>query len=378
MQKLNVLFLSSWYPNKLEPLNGSFVQRHAEAVATMHNVEILHAIGNKNQETEFVFDDQIINNIRTLVVYFRSSSNPLLNFFKKIKAYKKGFTVMQKPDLVHSNVLYYPMLFAVYLKKKYKIPFVISEHWSDFLELEHHNINFLRKKTTFLITNNANAILPVSNKLKEGMLKFGIKNDFHVVPNVINTDLFSTSHDEKDEKTFNFLHISSLVKMKNPKKILNAFLRLKKEGYLVKLTIAGAESEELLEIVTKYAAKEYVDLLLTISQQEVAALMKKSHCFVLFSDFETQGCVLLESLSTGLPVIAPKVGGIEELINPNLGILIEVGNEEKLYEAMKNMIETSKIFKKEILHEFVESNFSVPVVAKQLNDVYKKVLSKLA
>jgi hypothetical protein len=42
-----------------------------------------------------------------------------------MKAYQLGFKKMQKPDLVHGNVLHNNMLFAVSLKRKYGIPFVI-------------------------------------------------------------------------------------------------------------------------------------------------------------------------------------------------------------------------------------------------------------
>ena len=56
-----ILFISSWFPNKLEPTNGNFVQRHAEAVSLLHDVEVLHAIGYFNEKEKFVFDDQVIN-----------------------------------------------------------------------------------------------------------------------------------------------------------------------------------------------------------------------------------------------------------------------------------------------------------------------------
>ncbi|MBC7555687.1 MAG: hypothetical protein H7195_01860, partial [Chryseobacterium sp.] len=44
--KHKILFISAWFPNKLEPTNGNFVQRHAEASALYNNVEILHAVGD--------------------------------------------------------------------------------------------------------------------------------------------------------------------------------------------------------------------------------------------------------------------------------------------------------------------------------------------
>ena len=119
---MKILFLSSWFPNKLEPTNGNFVQRHAEAVAMKHDVEILHTIGDFDQKETYIFDDKVINGIRTLIIYYKNSKNPIQNFIRRMKAYKLGFAKMQKPDLVHANVLHNNMLFAVYLKKKFKIP----------------------------------------------------------------------------------------------------------------------------------------------------------------------------------------------------------------------------------------------------------------
>ena len=135
MSKKNILFISSWFPNKIEPTNGNFVQRHAEALSLLHHVEILHAIGDSEQKETYVFDDKIINEIRTLIVYYRNTTNPILNFVRRMKAYQMGFFKMINPDLVHANVLQKSMLFAVYLKWKFKIPFVVTEHWSGFLKI---------------------------------------------------------------------------------------------------------------------------------------------------------------------------------------------------------------------------------------------------
>ncbi|MCB4234228.1 glycosyltransferase family 4 protein [Kaistella anthropi] len=71
-----------------------------------------------------------------------------------------------------------------------------------------------------------------------------------------------------------------------------------------------------------------------IYSQEVSEKMRASDCFVLFSDYENFPCVLLESLSTGTPVIATKVGGIPEVVNEKNGILIS-NSKDELYEAMK-------------------------------------------
>ncbi|PZU88720.1 MAG: hypothetical protein DI529_05040, partial [Chryseobacterium sp.] len=217
--KYKVLFISSWFPNKLEPTNGNFVQRHAEAVATLHDVEILHTIGDFHQEKIFVFDDQIINGIRTLVIYYKNSKNPIQNFLRRMKAYKIGFSKMQKPDIVHANVLHNNMFFAVYLKKKFKIPFVVTEHWTALRKINHHNTSSAIKWIAKYVGNQASMILPVSNDLKESLDVLGIKTSKKVIPNVVDTKLFKPKNADSEE--FNFIHISNLIPRKNSNKILN-------------------------------------------------------------------------------------------------------------------------------------------------------------
>lgn len=371
-----ILFISSWFPNQLEPTNGNFVQRHAEAVSLLHDVEVLHTIGNFNQKEKFVFDDQIINGIRTLIVYYKNSKNPLQNFLRRMKAYQLGFKKMQKPDLVHGNVLDNNMLFAVYLKRKYGIPFVISEHWSIFQEQNHVKISksasFLAKK----IAEKASFILPVTENLILGLQKLGITTPMKVLGNVVDTDLFSPKF-EKSEK-FTFLHISNLIALKNPEKIIKAAIDLYQINSHFELQIGGdGDLKPLQKIIRENNAEGYIKTFGMLSLEKVSEKMKTANCFILFSDYENQPCVILESLASGIPVIATKVGGISELLNEKRGILIEKKYGQELLEAMKNMLEKHvELESSESLRKYVVENFSKSVIAEKFSEIYKQVLVK--
>lgn len=369
---MKILFISSWFPNKLEPTNGNFVQRHAEAVASLHEVEILHAIGDPAQDQEFIFDDQTINGIRTLIVYYKNSKNPVLNFRNRMQAYQKGFLKLQKPDLVHANILHNSMLFAVYLKEKYKIPFVISEHWSGFLQVNRSKLSFVSILTARYIARKASCLLPVSTILMDNLKELKIGKKFKVIGNVINTELFFP--EEKQNKTFAFLHISNLIPLKNPDVIIEAAFRLRKDFKNFELQIGGdGDVERLNKLIKKYDGQNYIKIFGEISHSEVAEKMKKSSCFVLFSDYESFSCVLLESLSSGVPVIATRVGAIPEIIGENHGVVIEK-SEEELYTAMKNMLNGNyKADLSEKLHQYVVENFSVSAIAREFNQVYKNI-----
>lgn len=371
---MKILFISSWFPNKLEPTNGNFVQRHAEAVALKHDVEILHTIGDFKQKETFVFDDKIINGIRTLVVYYKNSKNPIQNFLRRMKAYKMGFSKMQKPELVHANVLHNNMLFAVYLKKKYKIPFVVSEHWTALQEENLGRTSANIKRIAKFIAKHADYIFPVSENLKNSLKMLGIKTPMKVISNVVNTDVFRIRQTNGNKST-RFLHVSSLIARKRPDKIIETVHQLKVNGYDVSLEIGGdGDTATLRRLVQKLNAEEYISIFDEISYEEVAEKMQTSDCFILFSDNETQGCVILESYACGKPVIATSVGGVPEFIKPGLGILIKKANEKELYQSMQNFIENKITFHKpEVLRNFVIGNFSKDIISNQFTEVYTKI-----
>lgn len=374
--RFKVLFISSWFPNKLEPTNGNFVQRHAEAVSLLHDVEILHAIGDSTQNEKFIFDDKVINGIRTLIVYYKNSKNPLLNFYRRMKAYQLGFKRVEKPDLVHGNVLHNNMLFAVYLKKKYKIPFVITEHWSVFQEVNHFKISEISKIIARTIANNASYILPVTQNLIFGLRKLKIFTFMKVIGNVVDTEIFN--FEKRQSQNFTFLHVSNLIPLKNPDKIIQAAVKLYNENFKFSLEIGGDGDVDMLNsLIREYNAESYIKTFGMISSQEVANKMKNANCFVLFSDYENQPCVILESFATGIPVIAPRVGGIPEIVEENRGILVEKADEKALFEAMKNVLEDKIAFENsEVIRSYVVDNFSKQKIAEQFSEIYNKVLTK--
>lgn len=351
------------------------MQRHAEAVALMHEVEILHAIGDFHQKERFLLDEKLINGIKTLVVYYRNSRIPLLNFLRRMKAYRLGFKRMQVPDLVHGNILHNNLFFALYLKGKYKIPFVVSEHWSGLQEINQHKLSRLGKWIIKKIANKASIIMPVTENLVTGLKKLGIGTPMKVIGNVVDTEMFGLG--SSDQEKFIFLHVSSLISLKNPDKIINAAVQLHLINPHFELHIGGdGDENRLKELIARHNAEDYIKTFGMISSEEVAQKMKAASCFVLFSNYENQPCVILESFASGIPVIAPKVGGIAEILNSERGILIEKGNEKELLNAMKNILEGSVSFgTSDEIRNYCVGHFSQQKIAEKFSEIYNSVLN---
>lgn len=374
--KYKILFISSWYPNRLEPTNGNFVQRHAEAVAQVHQVEVLHAIGDFNQKETFVFDEKIINGIRTIVVYYKNSTHPILNFYRRMKAYQKGYQMLSQPDLVHANVLHNSMFFAVYLKKRYGIPFVITEHWTALRKINAGTTPKSIKLTAKIIGNQADYILPVSYDLQKGLENLQITTSMKVIPNVVNTSLFGPAKDRVNE--FTFIHVSNLIPRKNPEKILATAIRLLNKGFRFRLQLGGDGNDEILAklktTVEKSGHQDKIEIFGMQSISQIADRMRKSNCFILFSNDENQPCVIAEAFASGLQVISTNVGGIAEFLPQDFGVLLDSPDEIQLENAMVRLMKNKIPHHPNLLNDFAHATFSVERIGQEFTAIYSKVL----
>ena len=93
-------------------------------------------------------------------------------------------------------------------------------------------------------------------------------------------------------------------------------------------------------LLERYGIRSRVTLLGQVSAHQVRAALWSGHALVLPSLAEAFGVVLLEALSTGIPVIATDTGGIPEIIeNGKEGFLIRPGNSGELEQAVMALYE---------------------------------------
>jgi len=127
-RKLNILFISSWYPNKLKPLNGIFVKRHAEAVTKDCNVSAIFVRSDKN----YAVEESVEDGIYTLHGYYKNPAvkipgiYQLVKFVRYISLWRKLLFFYRrkkgKPDLIHSNIVYPVSVLATFVKIVWRVP----------------------------------------------------------------------------------------------------------------------------------------------------------------------------------------------------------------------------------------------------------------
>ena len=140
---------------------------------------------------------------------------------------------------------------------------------------------------------------------------------------------------------FRFLFVGRVMVEKGVKELLNAFSRLRKEGYNCSLDIVGGSLEDLGQEMEKSITTAYV--FAHGYQRDVGPFIENCDCFVLPSYHEGMANTNLECAASGRPIITSDIPGCREAVLENVsGLLCQPKNAEDLYEKMKTMLLKSR------------------------------------
>ncbi|MFT3947643.1 MAG: glycosyltransferase [Agriterribacter sp.] len=386
---MKILWLASWYPNKISPLEGDFIQRHARAVSKFADISVIyveqHGEAISISETN---SEEIINEgVRELRVYFKflktgiKVPDKLIYNWKYYKTYrsviKSYFDKNGLPDLIHVHVPMKAGIIAKWVQRKWGVPYLVSEHSATYVpgppdSFENRSAWF--RKNVRSIFRNAIAVTSVSQHDGDIIKKlFGLKS-VSVIHNVVNTNNFFYAPKSLPAK-FRFIHISIMSYQKNTIGILNACAKLKHIKQDWELELIGNTDDAMQQHIDALGLTGFVTLKGEISNAVVAKHMQCASAFVMFSRYENFPCVIIEALCCGLPVVATDVAGIPEAVNQTKGILVKSENEDQLVNAMNRMINEYTLFDRQIIAEDAVKKYNYDEIGKQFYKIYRTVIT---
>ena len=367
----NVLFLSSWYPSRVHTTLGNFVRYHALAASKYNTINVLYIVADdnvKDYEIKYFQDEEL----KTTIVYFKRGFFKYLNYFI---AFTKGFQFLLKKkkikfDIVHMNIMHPGIWQALYLKWIYKIPYIVSENWHGFQDLAKYNLSFLEMMLIKLGFRFSSVISPVSQQLKNCMINANYKAEYKIIPNVVDTDKFHLGEKDDDNKNFTFLHVSTLDdSIKNVSGIIDAFEKIKHQNIELKI-VGDGPTDWIVKKISTLKTKNTILVESEKTHDQIAKEMQKADVFVLFSNIENLPLVLIESISSGTPFIATKVGGVPEIFNNEMGRLVDARDIDQLLNEMNFMIENPNFFNSSNIRSYAIKYYSNEEVGKKFNDLY--------
>jgi len=383
---MHILLICSTYPEQNNARKGVFFRDQAQALRSAgHQVGVIVANGinpkdfllmrNADPVISFDGDIPVYRSVRLPIpirnndsmLHLWSMTTPVVWLFNK---YVKNYGY---PDILHAQNFFYGGLAGILLKKKTKLPLILTEHSSEFLReaLSEKRKNLFRENIGFI-----DQCLAVSKALSNKLVGLNLDLNVKVIGNVIDIYFFKPNL-YKDKKDFIFLIAARLDKNKRVDDAIRAFadaFRTKKNTQLW-ICGQGPEEEEMKNLAGDLDISGQTKFLGSISRDELRDYYSQADVVISTSQRETFGLSLLEAMACGRPVIATRSGGPEDFVNPMVGMLVDVGDIDALSKAMMVIHSYKEEFDSKVIREYAVRHYSREVIVGQLVKIYKDVMS---
>ncbi len=282
-------------------------------------------------------------------------------------------------NIIHAHDGYLDGFAGRYLSRRFETPLVITEHMGGpYSRLTQRD--FI-KRIILRSYAQADKILPVSKAL-ENEIRSKLPREHHgkleCISNGINPGLFHTDPENScvDGAT-RLLSVISFDENKNPFCLLRALKILVSRGHDLRLKIVG--DGPLKNAVGKWAKDNnmahMIELPGLLPLEEVARTMREDcDIFVLSSNYETFGVVVIEALASGKPVVSTRCGGPEGIITESyLGELCGKNDPVLLADAIEKVMDRIEDYPPEQISAFAHANYGYAKVAEKLKGLYSEL-----
>lgn len=353
---LNILTLSTLFPNSTAPNFGIFVERQTAEL-------------NSRSETQVTVVNPIgippwpFNKLRQ---YKPLNGLPKQEQWQGLNVYRPTFTLIPKyggpknPDRIARAILplvrelhqsiafdligaefFYPDgPAAMQLSDELRIPFIIKARGADI----HHWSDIPRSREQILMAaEKASALLAVSKALKQDMITLGMDGDkigVHYTGLDHNNFKPVDRADIKKELGVDgplFISTGALIPRKNQHLVIAAMTAFPEA--ILMLAGTGEEEDNYRALVKSLGLTDRVRFLGNVPHEELPKLVAASDISILVSKSEGLANAWVEALACGTPIIISEAGGARELVQSDVSGRIVAQNSDAIVEAIHAVME---------------------------------------
>jgi glycosyltransferase involved in cell wall biosynthesis len=302
------------------------------------------------------------------------------------KSYQKLLQKLEEfqPDIIHVDEP--ERLFSGFLKRagidfarKHKIPCVgffrtnFVEYADDFLPLPApvlKLVKWLFVKFLSWVYNSYDATLIHSTITQQKLINFGIKNTVFDNLNGFDPSKFNDRPPQPDffakkyglpqvDRQVKLIFVGRLTPDKGWKFTIDAFDRVAKIMDINNIALIVAGDGEMYSQIKKELGRKtpHLHLLGRVSPEEIVELLINSDIYVTTSEKENRSLAIIEALAAGLPILAPRAGGIpQDVEEGKSGFLFVPQNPYDFAAKLKLLAEDSNLRKEMGAHgkEYIE------------------------
>lgn len=287
-------------------------------------------------------------------------------------------------DIIHAHFSYPDGVAAALLGRRYGVPVVITEHapwkpnWIDKSSIVRRQAVWAAKQSVFQIA--------VSRSVRDSIAHFtGQPEKIRIIHCGVDGSDFDWSQDaQKTRRKDRVLFVGFINFNKGIDVLLESMRQIVARRPGVKLLLIGGgfyantkrQEERLREMAKDLEASGHVEFLGHRPPHEVARYMRESTLLVLPSRAESFGGVLVEALACGTPVVATECGGPEDIVNPQVGLLVPPEDSVALALAIERVLERTSDYDPAAIRAYALEHFSWERIAQQTTELYREALDR--
>lgn len=384
---MHVLVIPSWYATAANPVRGSFFKEQALAlqrasmrvgvlviparVRTWHGLaEIRRARGRASQLVQR--DDQGLPTYQLDWWGLAPSLLPQRRLEVVLQAFDRYVAEQGPVDVIHAHGSLYAGYMAAHLRAERGIPVVLTEHMT---ALVNGRLFPDQRARAAHAVASADRCLAVGTRLAAALRRLVPGVDVQVVGNVIDTDFFTPASSPPARQPFVMTVVGGLVPRKGVDVLIEAFQRVFR-GQPVTLQVVGKgrERQRLEQLVQRWGIGAQVRFHGALSRVAVRDLLRTSHALVSASHLETFGVTLIEAMACGLPVVATRSGGPEDIVTSESGLLVPPGDPAALAEALSTLVRDYDRFDPRTIRGECITRFSEAAITSTLRAIYGELV----
>jgi 1,2-diacylglycerol 3-alpha-glucosyltransferase len=296
-------------------------------------------------------------------------------------------------DIIHSQ---HPNLLgsaAMRWARKKNIPLVFT--WHTLYDQYAHFVPFVPKQLTIWFAirsarnyaNKCNAVVVPTPSVGEIIKKWGVKNkNIVAIPTGVEEKQFTApdresvrkKHDIKDDEILLFV-MTRLTEEKNMEFLVETVLGVLRNNAKTKLMICGDGNlkNTLKKKIANAGCGEKTIFVGIVGDDEKKDYYAAGDIFVYASKSETQGMVLTEAMYAGLPIVAVRATGVEDIVeNRKTGFLVSEDVKE-FREAVQRLLDDEDLRKRfgGEAKKIAREKYTSRVCAEKMIEVYSNVIS---
>jgi teichuronic acid biosynthesis glycosyltransferase TuaC len=263
-------------------------------------------------------------------------------------------------DLIHAHAALPCGHAAMLLSKELGVPYVISVHGLDAFSTQQVSgrAGEWCRRISERVYRSSRRVICISERVREKVLE-GIGTSrpasvgitvptsarTSVVYNGVDPELFSPGSEPSTGEPV-VLCVGNLLPIKGHEVLVRAIAALAPDFPTLTLEIIGhgPELSRIQALSEELQISGHVRFMGRQSRRQVAAAMRRCTLFALPSRYEGLGCVYLEAMSVGKPVIGCREQGIAEIIrHGSNGFLVGPDNERELALAMAMLLRDERL-----------------------------------